>query len=149
MVAPGPARSTRRRPPMSRLVQIFVARAKFSGLRGRAHSIEGGGIDSFEAKLVADAGEKNLAAPGIEHLDRRAADPVPAGGHGAAGDERLAAHDQQRSGRRWRPWHGATRGLEFFRQAAKKRESGCETMQIIPIARPEMQADASRGRQTQ
>src|SRR5437870_1398320 len=106
MVAPGPARSTRRHPPMSGLVQMFVTRTKFSGLGGRAHGIESGRIDAFEAKLVADAGEENPAAPEIEHLDRRAANPVPAGRHGAAGDERLAGRDQQRSGRHWGPWHG-------------------------------------------
>src|ERR1700730_14475882 len=123
MVAPGPARSTRRHPSMSGLVQIFVARAKLSSLGGRAHGIEGGRIDLFEAKLVADAGEKSPLAPGIEHLDRRAADPVPASWHGATGDKRLAARDQQRSGRRRRPWHGATRDREFFPQFAKERES--------------------------
>src|SRR3984893_11925374 len=106
MVAPGPARSTRRHPPMSGLIQEFVACAKLSGFRRRAHGIEGGGIAPFEAKLVAYASKKNLAAPGIEHFDRRAADPVPAGRHGATSDERLAARDQQRSGRRRRPWAG-------------------------------------------
>src|SRR5580692_7049038 len=123
MVAPGPARSTRRPPRMLDLIQIFAACAKLSGFRRRAHGVEGGGIDPFEAKLVADAGEKNPLAPGIEHLDRRAADPVPAGRHGATSDERLAAGDQQRSGRRRWPWHGAARDFEFFRQSAEKRES--------------------------
>src|ERR1700675_705151 len=141
MVAPGPARSTRRHPPISGLVQIFVAHAKLSGLRGRAHSIEGGGIDLFEAKLVADAGEKNLAAPGIEHLDRRAADREPAGRHGATGDECLAARDKQRSGRHWGPWHGAARDREFVWQAAKKRDPRREAIHIDTVARAEMQAD--------
>ena len=59
---------------MSGLIQVFVARATLSGFRRLGHGIEGGEIDPFEAKLVADAC-KNPLAPQIEHLDRRAAIP--------------------------------------------------------------------------
>src|ERR1700726_4377786 len=147
MVAPGPARSTRRLPRMSGLIEEFVPRDKLSRLGGRAQSIEYHRIDSFEAKLVGDAGEKNLLAPGIEHLDRRAADPVPAGRHGATGDERLTARDEQRSGRRRRPWHGAARDFEFFRQSAEKGESRRKTIHIDTVARAEVQADDAPWRQ--
>ena len=95
---------------MSGLVQIFVARAKLSGFRRRAHRIEGDGIDSSEAKLVTDAGEKNLAAPGIDDLT--GVRPIPYQPVGMAQPAMSpAAGDQQRSLRRRRPWHGTARDV--------------------------------------
>src|ERR1019366_2804905 len=149
MVAPGPARSTRRRPPMSGHLKGFAACGELSRLGGEAQSIERRGIDPFETNLVAYAREKNLLAPWIEHFDWRTANPVPAGWHGATGDQRLAARDEQGTGRRWGPGHGPARDREFWRKPAEKGEARREAIHIDTVAGANMQADDSRGRQTQ
>src|SRR5271170_4945947 len=98
MVAPGPVRNTRKHPRMSVLIEEFAARDEISRFGGEAQRIECRAIDPLETNLIAYAGKKNLRAPWIVHLDRRAADPVPAGRHRATGDQRLPARDEQGSG---------------------------------------------------
>src|SRR5450631_1389109 len=146
MVAPGPARSTRRSPRMSGLIEAFAACGELSCFSGNTQSIEGRAIDPVKTNLVADAHKKNLLARRIKHFDRRAADRVPAGRHGATGDERLPGRDQQGPGRHWGPGHSAARDREVWRKAAKKSEPRRKTIHIDTVAGALMQIDDSRGR---
>src|SRR5208337_4879792 len=149
MVAPGPARSTRRHPRISELIEAFAACAKLSRFGGEAQSIEGFTIDPFETNLVANVREKNFCAPWIKHFDRRAADPVPAGRHGATGNQRLPARDQQGSRRRRGPGHGPARDRKFWWKPAEKNISRCEAIHIDTVACALMQIDDLRARQTE
>src|SRR5262249_35113903 len=107
------------------------------------------GVYPLEANLVANIRKKNRHPARIEHFDWRAAKRIPARRHGAAGNQRLAARNEEGPLRHRCPWRGAARERKCGGQSTKKRPAWRESIHIDAVVCAKMQADDALLRQAQ